>query len=57
MQTFSVRRLVRHRWTGFVAGLVVALVAFTVDRLHIISGPNNAVSRPSADSLENTGYN
>jgi hypothetical protein len=57
MQTFSVRRLVRQRWTGFVAGLVVALVAFTVDRLHIISGPNNAVSRPSADSLEYTGYN
>jgi hypothetical protein len=39
-----------------VAGFVVALVAFTVDRWHIVSGPTNAVSRPSADSLENTGY-
>jgi hypothetical protein len=57
MQMFSVSNLVRRRWTVLVAGLVVALVAFTVDRLHIVSGPTNAVSRPSADSLENTGYN
>ena len=39
-----------------VAVLVVAIVAFTVDRLHGIFGSNYAVSRPSADSLENTGY-
>lgn len=40
-----------------VAVLVVAIVAFTVNRLHDIFGSNNVVSRPSADSLENTGYN
>jgi hypothetical protein len=57
MQTFSVRNLVRRRWTVIVAVLVVALVAFTVDRLHGIFGSHDAVSRPSADSLENTGYN
>ena len=39
-----------------VAVFVVAIVAFTVDRLHGIFGSNYAVSRPSADSLENTGY-
>jgi hypothetical protein len=54
---FSVSKLVRRRWTVLVAGLMVALVAFTVDRLRIVSGPTNAVSRPSDDSLENTGYN
>jgi hypothetical protein len=57
MQTFSLGNLVRRRWTVIVTVLVVALVAFTVDRLHGIFGSHNAVSRPSADSLENTGYN
>ncbi|AGB22228.1 mycobacterium membrane protein [Mycobacterium sp. JS623] len=57
MQGFSARTLVRRRWTFIVAVLVVALVGFTVYRLHGIFGSNNAVSRPSADSLENTGYN
>jgi Mycobacterium membrane protein len=57
MQTLSVGTLVRRRWTAVVAVLVVALVGFTVYRLHGISGPKNAVTRPSADSLENTGYN
>lgn len=36
---------------------MVALVAFAVYRLHDASGSKSAVSRPSADSLENTGYN
>ncbi|HYO03218.1 MAG TPA: MmpS family transport accessory protein [Mycobacterium sp.] len=40
-----------------VAVIVVAMVAFSVYRLQGIFGSNNAVSRPSADSLENTGYN
>lgn len=40
-----------------VTVLVVALVSFTVYRLHGIFGSDNAVSRPSADALENTGYN
>jgi hypothetical protein len=57
MQILSPSTLVRRRWTVIVAVLVVALVAFTVDRLHIVSGPNNSVSRTSADSLENTGDN
>src|ERR1700704_381024 len=57
MQGFSMGSIVRRRWTVIVAVLVVAIVAFTVDRLHGIFGSNNAVSRPSADSLENTGYN
>jgi hypothetical protein len=57
MQMFSVSTLVRRRWTAIVAVLVVAIVAFTVYRLHEISRSNNAVSRPGADSLENTGYN
>lgn len=57
MQDFSVGRLLKRRWMVVVAVLVVAIVAFTVDRLHGIFGSNNVVSRPSADSLENTGYN
>lgn len=57
MSTFSVGDLIRRRWTVIVAVLVVAVVAFTVVRLHGIFGSDNAVSRPSADALENTGYN
>ena len=57
MQKFSVGNLVRRRWTVIVTVLVVAVVAFSVVRLHGIFGSNNTVSRPSADSLENTGYN
>ncbi|MDV3128902.1 MmpS family protein [Mycobacterium sp. 21AC1] len=37
--------------------MVVAVVSFTVYRLHGIFGSDNTVSRPSADALENTGYN
>lgn len=57
MQKFSVSNLVRQRWTVIVAVFVVAVVAFSVDRLQGIFGSNNVVSRPSADSLENTDYN
>jgi hypothetical protein len=57
MQTFSVSNLVGWRWTVLMAGLELALVAFTVAWLHIVSGSTNAVTRPNTDSLENTGYN
>lgn len=40
-----------------VTVIVVAVVAFAVDRLHGIFGSDNEVSRPASDSLENTGYN
>ena len=40
-----------------VTVVVVAIVAFSVYRLHGIFGSTNTVSRPSADTLENTGYN
>lgn len=57
MQRFSVSALARRRWTVIVAVVVVAVVGFAVARLHGIFGSHNTVSRPSADSLENTGYN
>ncbi len=53
----SIGRVLRRQWTVIVAVVVVALVVFSVTRLHGIFGSNNEVSRPSADSLENTGYN
>jgi hypothetical protein len=40
-----------------VAVLVVAVTSFAVYRLNGIFGTNNTVSRPSADSLENSDYN
>jgi hypothetical protein len=39
-----------------VAVIVVAVTGFSVYRLHGIFGSNNTVSRPSAESLENTNY-
>jgi hypothetical protein len=54
---WSVGSFVRRRWTVIVTVIVVAIVAFTVYRLHGIFGSHNAVTRPSADALENTGYN
>jgi len=54
---WSVGSFVRRRWTVIVTVIVVAIVAFTVYRLHGIFGSDNAVTRPSADALENTGYN
>jgi hypothetical protein len=56
MKRLSIGGVVRTRWTMIVAVLVVAVVAFSVDRLHGIFGSHNAVSRPSAESLDNTGY-
>ncbi len=52
-----VGKLVRRQWTIIVAVLVVAVVVFSVYRLHGIFGSNNEVTRPAADALENTGFN
>lgn len=57
MKRISIGSLMRRRWAVIVAVIVVAVVSFSVYRLHSIFGSDNAVSRPSADSLENTGYN
>ncbi|TPG32515.1 MmpS family transport accessory protein [Mycolicibacterium hodleri] len=57
MKRFSIGKLVTRQWTVIVAVIVVGLVVFSVSRLHGIFGSDNEVSRPSADSLENTGYN
>ena len=57
MSSWSVGSFVRRRWTVVVAVVVVAVVSFTVYRLHGIFGSNNVISRPSADSLENPDYN
>ncbi|WP_442930534.1 MmpS family transport accessory protein [Mycobacterium sp. NBC_00419] len=53
----SVSKLARRHWITIVAVLVVALVVFTVDRLHGIFGSNNEISRSGSEALENTGYN
>ena len=53
----SIGRVLKRQWTVIVALVVVGLVVFSVTRLHGIFGSDNQVSRPSADSLENTGYN
>ncbi len=50
-------RFARQQWIPIVAVLVVALVAFSVDRLHGIFGSNNEISRAGSEALENTGYN
>lgn len=57
MSRVSIGSVLKKQWTFVVAVVVVALVVFTVYRLHGIFGSNNEVSRPAADSLENTGYN
>lgn len=53
----SVSKLARRHWPTIVAVLVVALVAFTVYRLHGLFGSNNEISRSGSEALENTGYN
>jgi Mycobacterium membrane protein len=53
----SIRGLVGRRWTLIVAVLVVAVVGFSIHRLHGIFGSHSQVSRPGAEALENTGYN
>lgn len=55
MKGFSFGGLTRRRWTVVVA-LVVGLVVFSVTRLRGIFGSDNQVSRPAADSPENTGF-
>lgn len=57
VKRISIGSLVRRRWTVIVAVVVVAITGFAVYRLNGIFGSNNVVSRPSADTLENTGYN
>jgi hypothetical protein len=52
-----VSQVLKRQWTVVVAVLVVALTGFCVYRLHGVFGSNNAVTRPAADALENTGYN
>ncbi|MBI3227969.1 MAG: hypothetical protein HYZ39_23240 [Mycolicibacterium cosmeticum] len=57
MKKFSVSKFALRQWIAIVAILVVALVGFTVNRLHGIFGSDNEISRPGSDALENTGYN
>jgi Mycobacterium membrane protein len=57
VKRISIGGFVRRRWMVLVAVLVVAVTAFAVYRLNGIFGTNNTVSRPSADSLENSDYN
>ena len=57
MRRISIGSVVRRRWAVIVAVVVVAIVSFTVYRLHGMFGSNNVISRPSADSLENPDYN
>ncbi len=57
MSRVSVGSVVRRQWTVIVTVAVVAIVGFSVYRLHGIFGSTNTVSRPSADALQNTGYN
>lgn len=57
MSDFSLSRLARRQWIAIVAIVVVALVAFTVSRLHGIFGSDNEVSRSGSEALENTGFN
>ena len=57
MSGFSVSRTLRRRWTVVVAVVVVALVGFSIYRLHGIFGSDNVISRSGAEALENTGFN
>jgi hypothetical protein len=50
-------QVLKRQWTVILAVLVLAVTGFCVYRLHGIFGSNNAVTRPAADALENTGYN
>ena len=57
MSRFSVAALAKRQWIAIVSIVVIALVAFTVNRLHGVFGSDNEVSRAGSDALENTGYN
>jgi hypothetical protein len=52
-----VAALAKRQWIAIVSIVVIALVAFTVTRLHGVFGSDNEVSRSGSDALENTGYN
>jgi hypothetical protein len=52
-----VAALAKRQWIAIVSIVVIALVAFTVTRLHGVFGSDNEVSRAGSDALENTGYN
>ncbi len=49
--------LAKRQWIAIVSIVVIALVEFTVTRLHGVFGSDNEVSRAGSDALENTGYN
>ena len=57
MTTSVVGRLLRRGWIVIVAVLVVALVGFTVYRLHGIFGSNNVLSSSGDGAVDDTGYN
>ena len=57
MTTSVVGRLLRRGWIVIVAVLVVALVGFTVYRLHGIFGSNNVLSRSGDGAVDDSGYN
>jgi hypothetical protein len=57
VQRFSIGRLLRRQWILIVAVFVVAVIAFSVDRLHGIFGSNDVVSRPPADVMDNSNFN
>jgi hypothetical protein len=54
--TSPIRRAAARQWAVLVAIIVVILVVSGVYRLHGIFGSQDQTSRPSADSLENTGF-
>ena len=57
MSNFSVGTVAKRYWTVIVAVAVVAVVGFSIYRLHGIFGSDNVVSKPGGEALENTGYN
>ena len=57
MSNFSVGTVAKRYWTVIVAVAVVAVVGFSIYRLHGIFGSDNVMSKPGGEALENTGYN
>jgi Mycobacterium membrane protein len=56
MKTPSISRFAKRRWAAILAVLVVAVVGFTMYRLHGIFGSDNVVSRTGDGALDDTGY-
>jgi Mycobacterium membrane protein len=56
MLTSPIRRAAARQWAVLMAIIVVVLVVSGVYRLHGIFGSQDQTSRPSADSLGNTGF-